>query len=232
MTRSVDQYGINEEKEFRRFVDPEDLLDVGNGVEKHNGDIRLSNRHPTVTFRHVSRNDDTRTMIATVLPESDFVYCAGYVHGVDHDADASREDLLALLGYFNSFTCGWWARRIVDRHVTAPVINNLPIPEWDSEEIQQVAELAGELTRRNGIETLPGGQTVPTSDSAESLDNDEIRARIESLVAKGYDLEREELDTVLSDFSMKAASQGLRERIQELAADNSAESVATDQNDD
>ncbi len=232
MTRSVDQYSINEEKEFRRFVDPEDLLREGEDLETEDEEVRLSSSHPTVTFRHVSRNDDTRTMIATVLPESEFVYCAGYVHAVDHDPETSIEDLLALLGYFNSFTGGWWARRIVDRHVTAPVINNIPIPKWEENQIQQVAHLAGELTRRNGIETLPGGIPVPTGKSTGELEEMEIIARIEALVAKGYELEPEELDTVLSDFTTKAASNDLRDRIQEMVAGGTAGAASLAEDDD
>lgn len=228
----MDQYSINEEKEFRRFVDPEELLDEGEDLETKDAEVRLSSSHPTVTFRHVSRNDDTRTMIATVLPESEFVYCAGYVHAVDHDSETSTEDLLALLGYFNSFTGGWWARRIVDRHVTAPVINNIPIPEWDEDQIQQVANLAGELTKRNGINTLPGGNPVPTGRDTDELEEMEIIARIEALVAKGYDIEREELDTVLSDFTTKAASNDLRDRIQELVAGDTAEAASLVEDDD
>lgn len=232
MTRSVDQYSINEEKEFRRFVDPEDLHTEGDSVLKTEDGVKLGAEHPTVTFRHVSRNDDTRTMIATVLPESGFVYCAGYVHAVDHEAETTTAEKLALLGYFNSFTCGWWARRLVDRHVTAPVINNIPLPKWNQEQIQQVADRAGELTRRGGIETLPGGAAVPTTEEVESLDDDEILSQIEALVAKGFELDTENLDTVLDDFSSKAASDNLRTRIGDLLENDDAETVAAELNDD
>ena len=232
MTRSVDQFEINEEKEFRRFVDPEELYEEGDDLTKSGSEIRFSEDHPTVTFRHVSRNDDTRTMIATMLPEAEFVYCKGYVHAVDHQAGTTKEELLALLAYFNSFTCDWWARRIVDRHVTSPAINNLPVPEWNDEQINCAANLAAELTRRGGTETLSGGRTIPEDTGYETTDRDEIRAQIESIVAKGFELERDELGTILHDFSKKACSRDLRERILSLAEDSTSDAPTAEQDDD
>jgi len=167
-----------------------------------------------------------------MLPETGFVYCKGYIHAVDHQAGTTAEELLALLAYFNSFTCDWWARRIVDRHVTSPAINNLPIPEWDDEQINRAANLAAELTRRGGTETLPGGRPVPSDTGYNSTDRDEIRAQIESVVAKGFELKREQLDTVLRDFSKKACSDELRERIRTLAEDNSTDVPNAEQHDE
>ena len=226
MTRSVDQFKINEDKEFRRFVDPDKLYEEGESLSKSGGEITFSAEHPVVTFRYVTMNDNTRTLIATMLPESGFVYCKGYIHAVNHESGTSPKELLALLAYLNSFTCDWWFRRIVDRHVNAPMINNLPIPDWGDEEISQAADFAAELTRRGGTEMLPGGRPVPTNTNLEEVDRDEIRARIESLVAKGFDIERDEMNTILRDFSDKAASDSLRSRIRELVESSPEEATA------
>jgi hypothetical protein len=231
MTRSVDQFKINEEKEFRRFVDPEELYEEGRDLSK-NPDVSFSFDHPTVTFRYVTMNDNTRTMIATMLPEQGFIYCKGYIHAIDHDGEATSEELLALLAYLNSFTCDWWLRRIVDRHMNSPMTNNLPIPDWDDSQISRAADLAAELTRRGGIDSLPGGHPVPSNTGYSSVDEDEIRAKIESLVTKGFELKRDELDTVLRDFSKKACSDDLRDRIRELAEAGTSDVPAAEQNDD
>jgi type I restriction-modification system DNA methylase subunit len=221
MTRNVDQYGINEDKEFRRYVDPEDVAKIGNGVEEtDDGEVVLTPDHPTVVFRHPSRNDDTRTMIATAMPQSGYIHTAGYIHGVDDEAGTSASSRMALLAYLNSFTCDWWSRRIVDRHVTAPVINNLPIPDWDNNQIQRANELAVELTRRNGIETIPGGKLPDGDDGDSDRDNKEIRAEIEGLVARGFGLSSDHIDTILDDFSENACPDDLAENIRnELTTD-------------
>jgi len=152
-------------------------------------------------------------MIATVLPASGYVYCAGYVHAVAHEPGTSVRQLLAFLGYFNSFTCGWWARRIVDRHVTAPVINNLPIPDWDGNQINDVAKIAAELTRRGGIEMLPGGYQIESSDELLGQRHSELVADIEVSVADGFDLSKADLEVVLGDFSEKACPADMRREI-------------------
>jgi hypothetical protein len=108
------------------------------------------------------------------------------------------------------------------------MINNLPIPDWNETEVEQAAEMAAELTRRGGTETLPGGRPVPSETGYTSADEEEIRAQIEALVAKGYGLNRDELDTVLSDFTENAASEHLRKRIQELVTSDSEEAVPTE----
>jgi hypothetical protein len=231
MSRHVENFGINTEKDYRRFADPNDLLSE-QGVVEADGTVRYEESHPALVYRYVARNDDTRTLITSALPASGFLYSTGYIHGIEHKDEATATEHLALLGYLNSLTADWWTRRLVDRHMTAPVLNNLPLPDWGPEEIQNVAELAAELSRRGGVESLPGGAAIDLGESYSDSNRDEIRARIESFVAKGYDLEREELDTVLSDFSTKAASQELRERIQELAAGDSVEAVTADQKDD
>jgi hypothetical protein len=171
-------------------------------------------------------------MIATMLPEQGFIYCKGYIHAIDHDEETTSEELLALLSYLNSFTCDWWLRRIVDRHMNSPMTNNLPIPDWDDRQISRAADLAAELTRRGGIDSLPGGQAVPSNTGHSSADEDEIRAKIESLVTKGFDLKRDELDTVLRDFTTKACSDDLRDRIRELAEAGTSDVPAAEQNDD
>jgi len=232
MTRSVDQFKINEEKEFRRFVDPDELYEEGGDLITKGSDVAFSFDHPTVTFRYVTMNDNTRTMIATMLPEQGFIYCKGYIHAIDHEEETTSEELLALLAYLNSFTCDWWLRRIVDRHMNSPMTNNLPIPDWDDRQISRAADLAAELTRRGGIDSLPGGQTVPSNTGHSSADEDEIRAKIESLVTKGFELKRDELDTVLRDFTKKACSNDLRDRIRKLAEADTSDVPTAEQNDD
>ncbi len=231
MSRHVDNFGINTEKDYRRFADPNDLLREQDVVDS-DGTVRYGEGHPALVYRYVARNDDTRTLIASALPASGFLYSTGYIHGIDHREETTTEEHLALLGYLNSLTADWWTRRLVDRHMTAPVLNNLPLPDWDENDIERVAGLAAELSRREGVQSLPGGAELTTGSSHQDEERSEIRAQIESMVAKGYDLEREELDTVLSDFSTKAASEELRNRIRELAVSDTSEAAVPDQSDD
>jgi hypothetical protein len=225
MTRHVKQFYIDESREFRRFIAPTELQSEDDDVGQHNGAVRLSASHPSVVFRYVSRNDDTRTIIATVLPEQEFVYCAGYIHSIAHAEQTGTRKLFALLAYLNSFACDWWARRTVDRHVNAPIINKLPIPKWGEYNIERAACLAAELVRRGGISTIPGGKPLPESEHLSNLEKRELRARIEGIVADGFDLDEELYGTILDDFSSNACPQEFAIRIKEIVSSASDEVI-------
>ena len=72
--------------------------------------------------------------------------------------------LLALLGLLNSLACDWWARRFVDRHVTAPVVNSLRLPEWSVDERAMVArhvDLCFRRVRADHLHLFPGWTRLP-----------------------------------------------------------------------
>lgn len=92
--------------------------------------------------------------------------------------------------------------------------------------------MGAELTRRGGTEMLPGGRPVPSDTGYEDSEAFEIRAELESLVAKGYELERGELNTILRDFSQKACSDTLRSRIAELVERGTPAPTTREQGDD
>jgi len=214
MTRNVDAYGINHEKESRRYVDPDDLLsEESTIVRTDDGRVIVGEEHPAIAFRHVSRNNDTRTLIATALPESGYIFNSGYIHAVKHESGTSKEELLALVGYMNSFTGDWWVRRIVDRHVTAPSISNLPIPNWEEDEISEVASLVEEITVRDGIEVMAGGRRLESQEMYNDYPKEKLLTQIEEVVARGFGITDTEMKTILGDFSDKACDNSLEHSI-------------------
>lgn len=230
MSRHVDNFGINTEKGYRRFADPADLLDEA-GVIKTDDSVRYAWDHPVLVYRYVARNDDTRTLIASALPESGFLYSTGYIHAIEHRENTTWKKQLALLGFLNSLTADWWTRRIVDRHMTAPVINNIPLPDWSSKEIDEVARLSAELSRREDVQTLPGGVEIEVDTQHEDLDTSEIRAGIESIVLNGFELGSKGISTILNDFNSKACPNSLRSRITELTQEDTEVIHANQTND-
>ncbi len=201
MTRHVVPFGIDEGPAIQQFVgDPSQL---GHGVEARCDGAVLGAAHPLIVFRHPSRNDDSRTMIATALPEEGYVHNKGYVHAVRHASGTTTDALLALLGYLNTFTCDWWVRRFVDRHITAPVANNLRLPDWGSAETAEAAALAAALLASHGAQRLAGGITVTAVGSGS--DTDRI-VRLEVLAARGFGLDRDDVALILDDFSDRPAA--------------------------
>lgn len=208
MTRHVDQYAIRYSEPFQKHIPDPGQLPTKLGIG-HDGQSHLDSDHPVVVYRYPSRNDDTRTIIATALPPAGILYSTGYVHGIA--TTASHDDVLALLGALNSFCCDWWARRVVDRHVTAPVMNNLPLPDWDERARQRVSSLVADLLRRNGMTRAAGRDLSGGTGDLAMMSDDEVRVAIEAEVARGFGLTAPDLAMVLSDFSDGACAAPLRE---------------------
>ncbi len=203
MTRHVVPFGISEVAAFQQYVPAPSIL-RGATVADPSGEPRLAEGHPMIVVRHPSRNDDSRTLIATALPASGFLHNKGYVHAVRHAPGTSTEALLALLAYLNSFSCDWWVRRFVDRHITAPVLNNIRLPDWSRSKIRRAADLAAGRLIANGTATLAGGR--PLQSSTAELADQESRAEMEALSAGGFGLGRADMEIMLEDFSRRDAA--------------------------
>ena len=213
MARHVDQYEIMDDP-FNRFIaEPLDLVALAKGVSVIDGRPVLAEAHPWIIFRYPSRADDTRTLYATCLPESGFLFSKGYVHGLRHASGTPSECVLALVGYLNSFTADWWARRFVDRHVTKPVLANLPLPKWSNQDIRGVASTVGELLVRGGLRNLPGGQVLRSNPALAPQSDEDLRISIEIAVARGFGLDGRALAEFFKDFSNDACPERLRDAL-------------------
>lgn len=210
MTRHVDAYLLTDDPDGKRVAEPSALAALSSGVSLVDDKPVLDKTHPPLVFRFPSRNDDSRTLIATALPASGWLFTKGYAHGVRFLQDPSDTDILALLGYLNSFPADWWARRFVDRHLGKRIISGLPLPEWTTAERGIVADLVATLLRRNGYSSLAGGRHLPVASSA--LDNLAIRARIDTLAAKGLGLSLQQAEIMFCDFEDTADALPERQR--------------------
>ncbi|WP_234821618.1 Eco57I restriction-modification methylase domain-containing protein [Mycolicibacter virginiensis] len=219
MTRHVDAFSIRDVP-AKQFVDDfAGLAAKARGViSDAQGAPSFAPEHPVVLVRHPSRSDDTRTLIAAALPAEGYLHNKGYIHAVAHAPGTSETVLLALLGLINTNIEDWWARRFVDRHVTAPVVNNLPLPDLAVGDIEALAARTAVLLRNAGYTMLAGGIDV-----VEIADNppfatqsyEQLRAGSEAIVARGYGLQPDDLAIIRRDFTDRA-DQGFPAAIFEL----------------
>jgi hypothetical protein len=97
-----------------------------------------------IAFRDVSRATDSRTVRAALVPPKVFVnHTAPYClrpHGIEKDE-------AFLLGVLSSISLDWYARRIVELHLTFFVFNDFPIPRPNRDDSlwQRVVSLSGRL---------------------------------------------------------------------------------------
>jgi hypothetical protein len=179
------------------------------------GRTTLGRHHPTIVFRYVSSNDNSRTLIAGALPAAGVLPNKGYVHAVDAP-QADAVDVLAFLGLLNSIPCDWWARRFVDTKVTAGVIDGLRVPVWTPDERRAVARCVADLLD-DDLRELAGGIDVDAiRASTPSLGNDEHSALSVDLAAfRGYGLDANDARVILGDFTHAAVSLDYRAQLLE-----------------
>ncbi|WP_063834874.1 Eco57I restriction-modification methylase domain-containing protein [Streptomyces globisporus] len=201
MTRHVDAYNLTDDPEGKHVPRPADLAAARSGVGIREGRVILDETHPPLVFRFPSRNDDSRTLIATALPEAGWLYSKGYAHGVRMPVDTLVRDILALLGYLNSVPADWWARRFVDRHLGKRIIDGMPLPAWTAEERDTVAEHVATLLRANGYTDLAGGRQLPVGTPISDVID--LRAQIDALSLRGLGLSAGQAETMFLDFEDK-----------------------------
>ena len=88
----------------------------------------LACHRPRILFRDVARATDTRTVRAALVP--------GEVVAV-HTAPSllwpkgTARDEAYLLGILSSMILDWYARRVIELHLTFNILNSFPIPGLD-----------------------------------------------------------------------------------------------------
>ncbi|MGN8027498.1 Eco57I restriction-modification methylase domain-containing protein [Microbacterium sp. 22242] len=228
MTRHLDAYSLRAQPPSKQFVnDAATLVAKARGIVNGDAGVIVGDAHPRVIVRHPSRSDDTRTIIASALPLRGVLYNKGSVHAIAHASGMSPAATLSLLGLLNTVSLDWWARRFVDRHVTAPVVNNLPIPDWDDLTTSRVAALVAELLRRHGYSTLAGGVALGDfplpADVPPGARDVELRDEIDALAAHGYGLTAQDLEVLANDFSESGLPRSSLAHIQELVDEMSSD---------
>jgi len=161
-----------------------------------------------LVYRNITGSQNRRSMIACLAPPNVFVLehapQFAWPRGTPHD-------VASLLGVFNSLAFDWLIRRRVETHITFSILNPLPIPHVPA----GVADLAGRLSciddRYADFAASAGVECGPlTTEEAIALE-----AEIDALVAHAYELSREQLEVIFSDFVEAAAPESYRQLVRE-----------------
>ncbi|MCF7547352.1 Eco57I restriction-modification methylase domain-containing protein [Pseudonocardia sp. WMMC193] len=220
MTAHVDAYAFDDSVAYKQYVgDLHALTARGRGILRSDaGQVLADSTHPVLLVRHPSRSDDTRTLIATALPETGILHNKGYVHAIAHADGTGVAERLAMLGLLNSHVLDWWARRFVDRHVTAPVINQLVLPNWSPADIERVAGAVCLILATHGSRRLAGGIDVIERSRAapadlKTMSTFQLEVEIEALALSGFGLGAEQMITISNDFSPRGLSPDFLEAV-------------------
>ena len=154
---------------------------------------------PRVAFRDVSRDTDTRTIRAALVPPCVFLTNAAPYFVWPRGTES---DQAYLLGILSSLPLDWYARRFVVKHVSFFVLNPFPVPRPDTP-----------CSLRDRVVALAGRLAAPDDRFAEWADRlrvecgpvdadekvDHIR-ELDAVVAHLYGLDEGQLVHVFETF--------------------------------
>ena len=178
-------------------------------------DSSLPCRQPRIAFRDIARPDDTRTVLAALVPgEVVLTNKAPFLLFVEGTA----RDEAYLLGVLSSMILDWYARRLVDKSLNFYLLNNFPIPEhYDDDPVaDRVVAIAGRLAavddRYAGWAAEVGVGVGTVTDKATRED---LICELDACVAHLYGLDEEDLAVIYETFHTGADYSERRERVVE-----------------
>ena len=214
--RHIVPYQIIDDLSSGKFInDLVTLESLDLGVDTIDGNLELNTSHPAIVFRHATGRTASRTLVATILPRSGVVHATGYAHGLKHKSNISEVDLLALLGLINSPICDWWSRRVVNRHITAPVVHSIPLPDWEVEDRRYVATRVADIFQYNNEINLTRVNNLLDLATGRNRSVTQLLGEIDARVAKGFGLNKEFIRIILASFTRKGISNQYRKDIME-----------------
>ena len=104
----------------------------------------LSANSARLVFRDITNRTNTRTVIACLIPPKTFITNTGPVIIFSR---GDQKDEAYLLGVLSSIPLDWYARRFVETHLNFFILNPLPIPRPNRDNIywQKIVEISGRL---------------------------------------------------------------------------------------
>jgi hypothetical protein len=207
------------EKEARSALIPAQIKSIMNYLKKKGvtnidedtiveaiskGNLKLDYESPRLAFRSIARSTDSRTLIATILPERvltlqsltyfdpfDISYVDGKVVQIYNE-----DRQYFLLGLLNSFAVDYYIRQRVSASLNFFFIYELPIPDVDGELYRTIVTASKKLMESNDIQ---------------------LRGELEAVIARDvFKLSKEDVTHILDTFVFGNIDKDLIERIKSL----------------
>ncbi len=190
-------------------------------VDVKPGEVKIDSSSYRVAFRDIARNTDERTMLAAILPPG--VYCPDTIRLEVVFRDEIREgelkcnltsinnfERLAFLAALNSFALDFQVRQKVTTHVSLFLVYQLPIPRLTAKDpdfrslVERAARLVGTAPEFDDLlrEVFGKQATHQTHGVTDPQARLTLRAQIDALVARLYDLTTEEFQHILTTFPL------------------------------
>lgn len=160
----------------------------------------LPSSRPRVAFRDVTKYDNSRGVVVALLPPGVVVmHASPYLLPVDAD----ERDEAFVLGIMSSIPFDWYARRVVELHLTFDLLGSIPVPKpaADSALRARVIEISGRLAAVDGRYTGWASKVgVGVGSVATQVEKDELIAELDALVGLLYGLTDDQVEHVFATF--------------------------------
>jgi hypothetical protein len=155
---------------------------------------------PRIAWRDVARSTDSRTVRAALIPpKCVLVHQAYYLFW----REGTDRDEAFVLGVISSLPFDWFARQMVESHVTVEFMDSAPVPRVASTDPlrRRVEKIAGRLAAVDErYESWAAAVGVPVGGVAPGAERDDLVAELDAAVARLYGLDERDIEVVFQTF--------------------------------
>lgn len=155
---------------------------------------------PRIAWRDIARANDSRTVIAALVPpRTVLIHLAYYLFWRE---GGPREQAYAL-GVISAMPFDWFTRQVVEQHITVEYMRSAPVPRFRNDDplCQRVVTIAGTLAAIDDRYAPWAEQAgVPVGGVPEGPRRDDVIAELDAVTAHLYHLGREQLEYVFRHF--------------------------------
>ncbi len=166
--------------------------------------------HCRIAYRAIANRTDSRTAIACLVPpRTPLTNAVPYLIFGEWSALAQAH----VLGIMNSLAFDWIARRYVQANLNYFILNMLTFPAPDNTPWERIGQLAARLSCVDDRFVEFAAEAGVHCGSLTDAQRSEIRAEIDALVARAYELNEDELRFIFTEFTEKAVSPSYRNEV-------------------
>jgi hypothetical protein len=155
---------------------------------------------PRIAWRDVARATDTRTVIAALIPpETVLVHQAYYLFWRDGSPAAQAY----VLGILSSLPFDWYARQMVESHVTVEFMRSAPVPRVPDENPlrRRVVEITGRLAAvDHRFAEWARAIGVEVGSVRDETTKQDLMAELDAVVALLYELDPSDVEHMFATF--------------------------------
>lgn len=156
--------------------------------------------HARISFRMVTNSTNNRTVICCLIPPGVTTEHSAQLIVTKQGGEKAEA---FLIGVMSSIPFDWVARRWVDLNVTFDILNDLPVPLYDTSNalVIQLINVAGRLAARDErYENWANAVGVPAGTLSDRISRENAIAEVDAIVGALYGLSREQLRHVFEHF--------------------------------